>query len=290
MPQQDTALGLIEKYLQDGRNSLAMRELVKISNECSKDLKFLNLLARTQSALSDTAALIKTLTVISHLDPTNANHFALMRALYSEGRLNEALDIGLKLQEMQLSENEISDLNRVLIAIYLEFNDYEGIEELIMQSEVNDFTSWAMGLVYLARMDKDSALKSFRQSIELNAMNDRAWVSLAVLHDEMGDRELALANLEKSLDANSKNSLALKLMAKWYPRTIQKSNEIMSRVRFYLAEHNFDEEISLCYVQILRENNMVEIADLEMSKLILNNPYNSELASLKKNLQADTNI
>src|SRR5437868_7918148 len=107
-----------------------MKRLIKISNEFSKDIRFLSLLSMTQKALSDTNGLLKTLEVIADQTASPAAHLDYMAGLYAAGRLNEALDVGLHLQEINdekgLTEIHERYLTRLLIKIYLEFSDFEG--------------------------------------------------------------------------------------------------------------------------------------------------------------------
>lgn len=288
MPQQSNSVfGLVESDLSQGKYSSAMMRLTTLSNAYSKDLHFLGLLAQTQKALSDYTGLIKTLNATAKLTQSPAAQLDLMYCFYTQGRLNEALDVALVLQDMGLTGVQEKALVQCLVRIYLEFSDYEGIEEVVANySGVHDdLIMWAMGLVRLANGNKNAALEAFRNAVAANPNNDQAWVSLAILHDEMGDRELALANLEKALDANHDNATGLKLMAKWHRRDLEQTQNVMNRVCYYLSQHEFDEEISLCYIQMLKENNAIGSARFELDKLILNYPTKAEYGAMKKNLE-----
>ena len=105
------------------------------------------------------------------------------------------------------------------------------------------------------------------------------------MHEEMGDRELAMANLEKALDANPNNSTGLKLMTKWYRRGSDQTNNVINKVRHYLARYEFDEEISLCHMQMLTEIKDMSSARFEVEKLILTHPTNSDYVNMKKELK-----
>ncbi|MBY0553730.1 tetratricopeptide repeat protein [bacterium] len=288
MPQSISVFGPVEGDINQGKYSSAMMKLTTLSNTYSKDLHFLGLLAQTQKALSDYTGLIKTLNTTAKIAKTPASYLDLMYCYYTQGRLNEALDVALSLQEMGLKGIQEKSLVHCLIRIYLEFSDYEGIEETVKSykgTHKDGLIIWAMGLVRLANGNKNDALRLFRSAVEINPANDQAWVSLAMLHEEMGDRELALANLERALDKNSKNATGLKLMAKWHRRDLEQSQKMMSRVQYYLSQHEFDEEISLCYVQLLKENNAVDTARFELDKLILTYPNKSEYGAMKNNLE-----
>lgn len=289
MLQAESVFSLIENDLNSKYYSSAMRRLTTISNEYSRDLTFLNLLARTQRALADFAGLIRTLKQISKQTEADADQIELMKVLYSQGRLNEALDVALTLQEKELSLPQKCALSHCLVKIYLEFCDYEGVEEVYAtyaNSERDDVMLWAKGLVHLADEEKNEALEYFRKAVSINSANDQAWVSLSLLHEEMGDRELALANLDKAFDVNPHNATGLKLLTKWHQREEKQTQRVVEKVRHYLAHYEFDEEISLCYMQLLREQNDLSSLGFEAEKLILNNPSNPEFINIKKKLEA----
>ena len=288
MPQCDSVFGLVEKDFQEHRYTSAMVKLVKLSNGHSNDLNFLNLLAKTQKALKDFTGLIRTLQVRTKITQLASDRVELMNLLYTQGRLNEALDEALLLQEMNLILSETKSLSYCLVKIYVEFSDYEGLQEVISASEnamSDDVLLWASGLVHLSNGEKNDALDSFRKAVLVNNLNDQAWVSLSILHEEMGDRELAMANLERALDANPNNSIGLKLMTKWYRRDAEQTANMMNKVRHYLAQYEFDEEISLCHLQMLKEANDLGSARFEVEKLFLNYPDNSKYASMKSDMK-----
>ncbi|MEK6627334.1 MAG: hypothetical protein AABY53_01815 [Bdellovibrionota bacterium] len=289
----DSVFGPVLSDLNRSRYSAAMMKLTLLSNNYSKDLNFLRLLARTQRALVDFTGLIKTLVLIATITKTSTDYLEQMLVLYSQGRLNEALDVGLHLQDMNqqdmnLPANEQKVLSHCLIKIYLEFGDYEGVHEVVATcntAEEDDLMLWAMGLVLLASGKKNDALMVFRKSVALNRSNDQAWVSLSLLHEEMGDRELALANLDKAFDANPNNATGLKLLTKWHHRDVVQTNKVMNKVRHYLSHYEFDEEISLCYMQLLKEVDDMNSLRFEVEKLVLHNPRNTEYMIMKKNLE-----
>ena len=288
MPNNLVVLGLVEQDIANKNYSSAMAKLVGVSNQLSKDVKFLSLLAITQKALGDFAGHIKSLAVLAGQTQAHVSYLDYMAALYAEGRLNEALDVGLHLQDQELTEVNAKYFTRMMVRIYLEFCDYEGVSEVIenycVNHQADDLMNWAMGFVCLTEGQRDQAIDYFRKSIEINAQNDQAWISLAMLHEEMGDRELALANLERALDINPTNSTGLKLMTKWHKRDLESVRHTMERLSYYLSRHSFDEEVSLCYVQVLKENNANQVAQFEIEKLLLNNPENQTALKLKNDL------
>jgi tetratricopeptide (TPR) repeat protein len=294
MPQTISVFGQVESDLKRKKYSSAMMKLGSISVQYSKDIIFLNYLAQTQKALMDTAGLIRTLREIIKTQSTAGCQLELMQILYTEGSINEALDIGLAFQESDLSPKETKVLSHLLLKIFIEENDFEGVVETIAKFETliphDDFMQWALGLVALARFDKNAALEHFRNSLQINNNNDQAWVSLAMLHDEMGDRELALANVEMSLDHNPLNQAAVKLYSNWAAKDSDRVGTALKRIQFYLSEHEFDEEVSLCHIQVLTQIQLWRNVDFEINKLILNQPMNPNFHDMKKNLELNINL
>lgn len=289
MPQSTMVFGLIESEIEQRRYSAALFKLTQISNQYSQNTEFLNLLAKTQKALGDYSALIKTLQVLCEVSPSIDNHLNLMSYLYMQGRLNESLDIALMLQEADILDSEKILVLRTLAKLYVEFTDYEGIDEIYNSfplAQNDDVVLWSMGLSQLSAGKSNEALEFFRKAVSLNPGNDQAWISLSMLHEKMGDRELALANLDRAFDANPNNPTGIKLLSKWYRRGAEQTQKALDKVRFYLANYEFDEEVSLCYMQMLKENNEFEAMNFEAQKLILNNPSNSEFILMKKNIEA----
>jgi len=288
MPQSDSVFGPVLSCLNQGRYSAAMMKLTNLSHEYSKDLNYLRLLAKTQKALADFSALIITLKYTARLTNLSADYIEHMLTLYSQGRLNEALDIALNLEEKSLSVSEKKIVAHCLIKIYLEFFDYEGAEEVIRMCNTaaqDDLMMFALGLVFLARGEQNEALVYLRKSVELNCKNDQAWVSLSLLHEDMGDHEIALANLDKAFDANPNNATGLKLLTKWHRRDAGQVNKAIRHIRYYLSKFEFDEEISLCYMQLLKEVDDVKSLHFEAEKLVLYNPNKLKYSVIKKNLE-----
>lgn len=293
MSQQLTVFSQVELYLKKNKFHSALKELSIISNKYSKDLIYLNLLKETLIGIGDLSALIITLKQIVKFHCTIKAEFELMEHLYKNGQINEALDIGLSLQEKNLSVLEQRRLTYVLVKIYIEENDFDGVQDALdkssslfsIQLENEDFFMWASGLVSLFKQNQEEALGKFRQAVNINPRNDQVWVSLAMLHNQMGDIELAIANLESALDCNPFNHAAVKLYSQWTLKQVDKTQSVLRSLQFYLAENDFDEEMSLCHLQVLCHSKSWSLARQEMDKLIYTFPKNINYQEMKKNLE-----
>lgn len=306
---RDSAFGLIQVDLNQFRYSKAMMGLSTLSKTYNKDLVFLRLLAQTQKSLGDFMGLIKTLQVTAQITQATSDYIELMQILSLQGRLNEALDIALMLQEKTLSPHEDRQLAHCLVKIYLEFGDFEGIQEVLGACDYvaeDGLLLWAMGLVFLNLGDKYEAFNFFKKAVLIDHTNEQAWISLSQLHEEGGNDSLAKASLEKVFDLNSNNmaafgmasnsafSMALKFMVhlilKCPRRDVEEINKVLEQLRKYLSQFEFDAEISLCYTQLLVEIKDMASARLEIEKLILYDPTNDSYLKMKKNFEAGMKI
>lgn len=283
----EVAFGQVQNLLKQKKNYAALRQLSAMSLSHSKDIQFLTLMAQTQLALNDLNNLLKTQIEIVRQRGTIEDYIQLMQMYYKLNFRNEALDIGLGLQSKKLTQSEEMQLGKLLVKIYLEENDFEGAQEVIQKMNHQDqdgFMSWAQGVVCLNSDQKDQAIQYFREAVKMNPQNDQAWVSLAMMHKEMGDEDLYLANLEKAIDINPFNTSALKMLTSSVHKKVDKIESAVESVRFYLQEHCFDEEISLCHLQILCQTKQWQAAEFEMEKLILDKPHSEIFKNIKKSM------
>ncbi len=281
------AFGQVEQSLSSKKPYDALRRLSEISNDCSKDVNYLTLLAKTQVAIKDFKSLIKTRQEIVRQRGSVEDKMNLMLAFYQQNLRNEALDVGLQLQAKSLSFIEEQKLSKLLVKIYLEENDFEGAQEVITNSivsESDDFLLWAQGIVHLNADRKGQALDYFRKAVQLNRNNDQAWVSLGMMHREMGDESLSIANIEKAIDLNPYNISALKILTHSTIKNNEKTETAFDHLRRYLAEFCFDEEISLCHVQMLCQLKQWSMAELEVEKLLLHQPQSEAVKNIKKSM------
>ncbi len=283
----DAVFSQVGYFLGAKKYYAALQQLSTISLSCSKDLVFLTYLSYTQEGIKDFAGLIKTQQEIVRQRGSVADQIELMKSLYLVNKKNEALDIALQLQQQTLTAQQDFLLSRILVKIYLEENDFEGVAEVISKSqysESDDLLLWAQGIVFLHNDQKEDALEYFRRAVQFNAKNDQAWVSLGLMHKNMGDDDLYLANIEKAIDLNPYNASALKLLSHSAAKNSEKTMAAFARVQFYLSKNCFDEDISVCHAQMLCRIKEWDLAQLELDKLIFNHPEKNELKNIKKSM------
>lgn len=259
-----------KNFYQQSKYKKCFLELIKVSHQMSHEIDYLELLFQVQIQLKDQEGAVKTLAVL--ISKEQKPHYCLqqMNLLMSLGRHNEALDIGLFLQSHALNTADTKALFHCLIDIYIVFNDFEGLEEILNQYQTQ-FTDDAMslfawGLLYIHSEQPQDAILCLRQAVYANPQLDRAWVSLALMHHKMGDKELALANIEKALDINDQNPVAIKCFALWKEQQGDYSLA-SSKVSSYLQKNNFDQDLTRKSIDLLYKLNQHDLAYIEEVKL-----------------------
>ncbi|MAV91094.1 MAG: hypothetical protein CL676_06705 [Bdellovibrionaceae bacterium] len=127
-----------------------------------------------------------------------------------------------------------------------------------------------LGTLDIQRKSWESATVSFREAINHNAKNDKAWVGLALCHRYRGDHELAFGNLELALDINPKNETALGLLLAWYGES--KEVSIQHHLLEYLLSGGESAHLWLAFVEISSKRGEVDIAKIELERLRLTHP------------------
>jgi tetratricopeptide (TPR) repeat protein len=263
-------LSTAQEFYQNKMFKKCFLQLIQLSHKMSHDLNFLDLLYKVQINLKDLSAATKTLAVIMTKSDRFDYALAQINLLMSLKRHNEALDIGLTLQTRAATAAETRQLFHNLIDIYIVFNDFEGLQEVLNQYQSDSAQDalglFAQGLLYIHNDQAEGAMNCLREAVRINPRLDRAWVSLAIMHNKMGDMELALANIEKALDINSQNPVAVKCYAIWKEQ-LGEYKSACQKVSSYLQENNFDEEMTKKEIDLLNKLGLSDLAATEEVKL-----------------------
>ncbi len=113
---------------------------------------------------------------------------------------------------------------------YLRQGDLDGAEEYFNKAfTLNNQSSELLvnyGTLEIQRNNFAEALVRFREALHVNKNNDRAWVGLAMIHNQLGDIELAYGNLREAHSIEPSNTTAIDLMISWLFRD-QKLTELV---------------------------------------------------------------
>lgn len=72
-------------------------------------------------------------------------------------------------------------------------------------------------MMYFKEKNYSSAEKHFKNFVQVHPLSAKAWLGLALARKALGDEELALACLERSIDIQPQNSQALLVKKRWCP-------------------------------------------------------------------------
>jgi Flp pilus assembly protein TadD len=141
-----------------------------------------------------------------------------------------------------------------------------------------------LGTLALQQQSQEQAVTRFRTALEINPRNDKAWVGLALVHNEMGDHVLSRANLENALDVNAKNRTAVHLAASWAIRDQDYQFAIESLENF-VSTVDCDQEMSLLLIHLFCMRNQFVEAQLELERLLLWDPTDEKLLQVEQEIR-----
>ncbi len=121
--------------------------------------------------------------------------------------------------------------------ILVRSGDLEGAEEYYNKAFTiepdSDVLLVNLGTLEVQKQNFEKALERYRMAVDINPLNQRGWVGLAIVHREYGDMILSWGNLEKSLDINPSDETALELMVQWGIKD-SKFDSLILRLENYL--------------------------------------------------------
>jgi tetratricopeptide (TPR) repeat protein len=126
----------------------------------------------------------------------------------------------------------------------------------------------------------DEAAGHFRAAIQMNSNSDQAWTGLGLVHQQMGDLELAIANLERALDINPANRTALLLLVEWSLRE-RRIDLGIQRMKAYLDLRTDDTEIANQRAKFLIQAGRLAEARMELDRVLILDPEFTEAERLR---------
>lgn len=248
----------------------AFLKLMSISNIYSNSKEYLVLMAEVLLQLNDREGYLKSLKTLSRQFGDVDNNLRYAVNLVQDGQYNLALDVVQKVSVSDLNYVQFIKYCHCLIQIHIAANDYEGIEELLVtmdsRSVVTEYYYYGKSILMLNLGMEAHALGYLRESVLLNPRFIQGWISLSMIHDKMGDLDLAIANVEKALDIDPENQVALKMFFKLEEKT-GVLHRAIEKLHSYMDKYQFDGEIGEHCIQALTMASQNDIAQCEAEKL-----------------------
>lgn len=281
------ALVLVENREFGLAMNLLRNVLMRRPNE-PRALRWLGHCLRETNHLEDAMKCFRALAA----DPGDEESLLLYgESLYLLGKDAEAVEVYQRLlRRLTETSPALFDVYKNLGNIHVRAGDFEAGEECYNKANTlrcdSDILMVNYGTLEIQRENFSEAVERFRRAVEINASNDRGWVGLAMVHRQMGDLELAKANVELALDINPRNKTALRLLAEWDLHD-HDFNSSVRRLTAYLALEGEDVEMSYLLARILTHLGRFGEAALEMERVLALDPTIEGGARLMSALQAE---
>ena len=250
---------LVDVLRRSSDNELAIRSL----GECYYHLKEWEKAEKILKIAVDISPLTKTIALYADV-------------LYGLGRNAEALNIyNEMLLDLADEEAELFKVYKAIGNIFVRQGDLEAAEENYNKAFSIDPQSDVLlvnyGTLEIQRGHIQQALERYRQALLLNDKNEKAWVGLALIHREYGDKELGWGNIQKALDLDPSNNTAIQLMADWAVKD-HRLPEVIERLEKYLSINDQDSERSLLLAKLLFISGRSDLAKTEVIRATSLNP------------------
>lgn len=268
--------------------TLAMNLLRQASNKDSKNPQTLDLLATCLERAAKVEEALIARKALAQIDFGFDSLYKYATALYKTGKDQEALEKYYEALAVLTEENvHLFELYKNMGNIFVRQGDFDGAEEYYNKAYTlnaqSDVLLVNFGTLEVQRNDFEKSLYCFRKAVEINPENDKAWVGLAMVHNQLGDSDLAWANLESAIDINPQNRTAVHLAANWGLRD-SKVQKAIEALQSYLSCVEDDEDMSLVLINLFCSVGQLDVALLEMERVLLWNPDHQEVRKLKKQI------
>lgn len=276
---------ILMKHQED---ELALNLLRQASNLDSYNLPTLQTLAKCLEKRGRLHEALKVRQALIKVDYSFESICLMAHVLYKLEQDQKALESYYEALSILKEENiEVFEAYKNMGNIFVKQGDFEGAEEYYNKAYTmnpqSDILLVNLGTLDIQRNDFAKALYCFRKAVEIQPRNDKGWVGLAMCHNQLGDSELAWGNIETAIDINPANRTAIHLSANWGVRDLQYQKAIVY-LQEYLSQVDEDEEMSLVLINLLCHSGQVEIAELEIERVLLWNPSHVEVRELKKRI------
>jgi tetratricopeptide (TPR) repeat protein len=211
--------------------------------------------------------------------------------LYLMEKDQQALDTYLEvLRQVGSDDQRLFEIYKNIGNIYVRAGDYDLAEEFYNKAYTlfsdSDVLMVNYGTLEIQRGAFEEALLRFRRAVEINPSNDRGWVGLAILHRQMGDAELASANVARALDICFDNRTALRLAVDWAAQDHVLSS-VIPRLEQYLASHGEDAEIAFMLGKVFANEGRFMESRLELERVLALDPEIEGAESLRRALDKE---
>jgi tetratricopeptide (TPR) repeat protein len=157
---------------------------------------------------------------LTHLRTVDQDFFELGEIYYAKKQDEEAVAAWQQALCCCNAESpHLFDLHKNLGNAFTRLGDFESAEEnynkaLTLRTN-SDILQVNFGTLSFQKQSYLQAMAYFKKALEINPFNDRAWMGIALVANEMKDCEWAKATLLRALEINPGNKPAQELLESW---------------------------------------------------------------------------
>lgn len=296
VPDVDRLLALAQTLGQHGEKSNARVLLRQALNINPHDQRAIELLLEylPQTAEGDVER-SRIITAICRVRPSFVNHLRVAQNFYDQGEFESGR---AELEAAFFFPTEDSELlfnaHKLFGNIALQRADFESAEEFYNKAfslNPNSATLLVnLGTLEVQRLDWLQAQDRFETAIDVagekeKVVKAKALVGLYLVSRDGGIIPENVELLHEALRLDPAQRTAVHLLCLWAHQNDQPEVATES-LRIYLQANPFDEEIGLIYAQFMGVQSEFEQAVLELEKIALWNPENSEAFNLLEQFEA----
>lgn len=146
--------------------------------------------------------------------------FEYGRLLSVNGREHEAIEqFQFALRESKGTEPELFEIFKGMGNCFVKTQDYQGAEELYNRAYAinsqSDVLEINYGTLYIQMNRFHEASERFKNAIQINGTNEKAWLGLALSFRGLMENELAYANLLSALEIKPDSAIATQTLFDW---------------------------------------------------------------------------
>ena len=218
----------------------------------------------------------------------------LAKALHTAHQNDLALDIYLEIQHEAIPSQNLYLIHKNIGDLYLRRKNLKKAREHYDKSfelAASRFHELSLhyGALELHCKQFNKALLWLREAIENDANNDKAWLGLAIMHNEYGDLDIAWANLEQALDLNPINETALQLYFQWGLRN-HKLEAVVQRYERAISQHPRPGTLKVNFAQALASQGQLQRAFEQLQSISLSHSHHKESQFLRELLQKSSHF
>lgn len=270
--------------IQNGDAELARNLLAKVLHENEDHLVALRWLGQTYVVTQEYAEAEECFRALIEKETSSDHMVDLADVLYAQGQDDEALVVYQEALDATSENSELLfNIYKNIGNIYVRAGDFAGAEENYNRAYTlnpdSDVLLVNYGTLEIQRQELGTAVRRFRQAVDINPQNDRAWLGLALVHREFGDHELAWANLEEALSINVANEVALNLCVDWGLKD-NKDNLVIRYLEKYLEQEGHNNQRKMLLARILFMDQRVRRATMVLEEILHDDPDHKEALEL----------